>query len=518
MDQSLANVVDEAKERMRVFTRGSRNDAGYTAARQTMNARLERRPAIIAECNYTADVAFWMKKANEVPALRELPLLVRSGGHQHEGRSTDAGLGNAALVLDLSHMTHISKITGGVVRIEPGAPLNGVTRTLAEAGVMIPVGGCGSVRAGGLTQGGGWGLSWRNVGMTIDKLAGATIVTPDGKTHGLGIDTPTDAPADEQDLATKLFWAIRGGGGGNFGVVTELAFNVTALPTEETLAFTAVWDQVDRYEVARAWARLLARHDDAANHKLDSFLRMAVTRGRGESPVTIGGRWRGSEADLRSEFAPLLTLGQGGRLTAVAMSEEQLHGVSSGSPDVAATQLLRTAAPDLEPHHWAIQVGAPTASGPATTCGFDAQRHKVSSSYPTADSHELLETLARLVDQTAAVDGANLYVSLHGMGGAASAPARNNTAYSWRTKPWLAQIQAWWFGAEHDAACLSWVERMRTGTKDVSEGAFISFPDENQPVERYYDAERLETLRKLKALVDPDRRMRFPLSLARGVG
>ncbi|MEV4257013.1 BBE domain-containing protein, partial [Spirillospora sp. NPDC049652] len=116
-------------------------------------------------------------------------------------------------------------------------------------GLAAAVGTVGSVGFAGLTLGGGYGTLIGVMGLGIDNMLAAEVVLADGR-------IVTADPHHEADL----FWALRGGGG-NFGVVTELRTRLhpSAMVTTGLLAFP--WDQAR--SVLRAWRTLTATADDA---------------------------------------------------------------------------------------------------------------------------------------------------------------------------------------------------------------------------------------------------------------
>ena len=134
----------------------------------------------------------------------------RSGGHSFQGFCASTGL-----VIDVSAMNQVSlSPDSAAVRIGAGALLIDIYRQLFDqAKVAIPGGTCPLVGIAGLTQGGGVGPFIRQYGLTLDRLLGAEIVTADGQVRRINAKQEPD-----------LFWAIRGGGGGNFGVVTSFDF------------------------------------------------------------------------------------------------------------------------------------------------------------------------------------------------------------------------------------------------------------------------------------------------------
>jgi FAD/FMN-containing dehydrogenase len=125
-----------------------------------------------------------------------------------------------------------------------GAQLLNVYRALANHGATIPSGSCPSVGIAGVTLGGGHGLAARAFGLTLDNVVEIEIVTADGCVR-------TVSRTSEPDL----FWALRGGGGGNFGVVTRFKFRVRRLPRVATGVFMSwPWSQASAALAAwQAW-------------------------------------------------------------------------------------------------------------------------------------------------------------------------------------------------------------------------------------------------------------------------
>jgi Berberine and berberine like len=92
-----------------------------------------------------------------------------------------------------------------------------------------------------VTLGGGMGLAGRAFGLTTDNLIGAQIVTADGRVRQVNKHTDPD-----------LLWALRGGGGGNFGVVTQLQFRIHPLPSSAAY-FNVSWPWSSAAEALSAW-------------------------------------------------------------------------------------------------------------------------------------------------------------------------------------------------------------------------------------------------------------------------
>jgi len=208
-------------------------DSDYDDSRALFNAMIDKRPAAIAYCVDTEDVAAAVRYGTE----HGLRIAVRGGGHN------GAGLGSVddGLVIDLSAMNAIEVDTPAkMARVGGGALLRDVLTATHEHGLTVPVGIIGTTGVGGLTLGGGMGHLTRGMGLTIDNLFAATVVLADGSI------VQTDGERDPD-----LFWALRGGGG-NFGVVTSFSFRCHPLST--VLAGPVLYDIGDAAEIL-AWYR-----------------------------------------------------------------------------------------------------------------------------------------------------------------------------------------------------------------------------------------------------------------------
>jgi FAD/FMN-containing dehydrogenase len=183
------------------------SDHGYDEARRVHNGLIDKRPALVARCHGTADVADSVKLARELG----LEVAVRGGGHNVAGRATiDNGL-----MIDLQPMkgiyvdTHARRVVaqGGVLWKE----LNRETQVhgLATTGGVV-----GSTGIAGLTLGGGMGWLMPKYGLALDNLTSAELVMADGSVRRASAKDDAD-----------LFWAIRGGGG-NFGIASTLEYQL----------------------------------------------------------------------------------------------------------------------------------------------------------------------------------------------------------------------------------------------------------------------------------------------------
>ncbi len=201
-----ASALDALRPRLRgtAITAGS---AEYDTARLLYNRMHDRHPALIVRCRDAGDVAATVAFARETG----LPLAVRGGGHNVAGLgSVDGGI-----VADLSEMNEVMiDPAAKTARAGGGALWGDVDHAAAAFGLATPGGVLSTTGVAGLTLGGGFGHLTRRWGLCADNLLSAQVVTADGSIVTASASSNPD-----------LYWAIRGGGG-NFGVATELTLQL----------------------------------------------------------------------------------------------------------------------------------------------------------------------------------------------------------------------------------------------------------------------------------------------------
>nr|WP_310909663.1 FAD-binding oxidoreductase [Natrinema sp. 1APR25-10V2] len=168
---------------------------------------IDKRPALIVQCTGTADVVAAVDFARE----NDMEVSIHGGGHSVAGKAvTDGGL-----MIDLSEMDGVRvDRENRTVRVGAGALLGDVDHETQLFGLATPLGVVTETGVAGLTLNGGYGHLARKYGLAADNLTEVDIVTADGQVRMASEDRHAD-----------LFWAVRGGGG-NFGVVTSLEYEL----------------------------------------------------------------------------------------------------------------------------------------------------------------------------------------------------------------------------------------------------------------------------------------------------
>lgn len=212
-------------------------DDAYGAVRTGWNTAFDGYPAVVARCAATEDVVAAVRFARR----RGLPIAVRSGGHSHAGHATcDDGI-----VIDLGAMKRVS-VDGdrSVAVVGPGLTWGELNAAVEPDGLVAVGGHVSAVGVGGLVLGGGIGWFARSHGLACDNLVEARVVTATGEV----------VHASEADNA-ELLWGLRGGGG-NFGIVTELTLRLH--PIGPLLGGLLMYREEDTHEALRLFRDLSA--------------------------------------------------------------------------------------------------------------------------------------------------------------------------------------------------------------------------------------------------------------------
>jgi FAD/FMN-containing dehydrogenase len=254
--------------------------SAITALVRPWNAQVRARPSVVARCRTTADVQAAVRAARSAG----VPLSVLGGGHDWAGSAFREG----GLLVDLSEMRQVI-VEGAEARVAGGATVSDVLDAARPHGYAAAVGPVSSAGFAGLTLGGGFGTLDGVVGLGVDNLLSAEVVLADGR-------VVTTDPHREPDL----FWALRGGGG-NFGVVTELRtrLNPFATVTSGTIAFG--WDQAR--SVLRGWRDLTASADDALDVAVAA---MSIPAGLA---LVTRATWAGDPGQAAEQVARVRALG-----------------------------------------------------------------------------------------------------------------------------------------------------------------------------------------------------------------
>ena len=527
----------------------------YLQAKVISNSNFDLEPGAIAFPKTAKDVSLCINFCRE----HKVHLRIRSGGHQHEAMCS----ADNVLMIRMSGFNQMISLNEKKNKawIPVGKKLANVYYELELFGKTIPGGGCQSVNVGGLTQGGGWGSLTRLKGLTCDNILEAEVVLANGDI----------IKANANNQYRDLFWAIRGGGGGNFGVVTRFLFKLTTL----TGYYESIVWRLDRQyakSILEAWHKEMQGGDDDtiitvllhANYKdnrqnIDYPLIFACRRQEREEETLekwvkefLAKNCKTKIDDLKGKQTwksviyynspenqqPLLMGSSSLQIEGLQMLQEEERFfydiLQPGTSDVKTEEfyssledifdtMLNAEDTDTQIDQYIPSLPKP----PAMTC--DAPHpHKISSAFEKKGlkpSGKVFDTVIEHTKKEVDFSGANTYVTFHALGGKTLHDIKEH-AFFYGDRTYMIQIQSWW--SDHkdttNKEYIEWVRSLRDDLEPNVDGAFINFVDYNLvnypetadgrlKLLKYYYGENLDQLRKVKSTYDPDNHFEFQMSI-----
>lgn len=277
------------------YTRDDQADYGRLLT--FYNKRFECvRPDVLIYCTSARGVA----KALRWCKVNGLPFAVRSGGHSYEGLSRSRDV-----VIDVRGLNRIDfRPREHALRVGAGVSLGDIYRTIAPAGHAIPAGTCPTVGIAGHVTGGGIGFLVRQLGLASDSLTSVELVAADG-----GI-----VKADGRSNS-DLFWALRGGGQGSFGIITRMEFRTHEIRRVHTYNYKAEVAREQAVEFMVRWQDWI----DTAPKEISSVV--DINKTAQQLAIEVKGLTTGDERALQEGLEPALRmLDPGARLDLVKKS------------------------------------------------------------------------------------------------------------------------------------------------------------------------------------------------------
>jgi hypothetical protein len=451
----------------------------YSPARQLFDPRFDSvRPAAIAYCAAPADVQRCLAFGRQF----SLPLAPRAGGHSFAGYSTTTGL-----VLDVSRLNAVSvDAEAGTATIGAGARLIDVYAALAQHGLALPAGSCPTVGIAGLTLGGGVGVLGRKFGLTCDNLLAAQIVLADGRLLSC-----------DDSHYPDLFWALRGGGGGNFGVVTSFTFRTH--PVTTLTLFTLNWPWASAVDVVDAWQHWAPQ---APDELWSNCLLLSTSNQHADPLVRVNGVYVGGIAPLE-----VLLLQLTDRINTAPTTR---YVSESGLLDAMLVEANCEGQSVSECH---LPSQNPQGQVPRVTAGAR------SDYYTSALSRQGISILVSAIEkrQTTSTLGAG-GIGLDAYGGAINRVGAETTAFVHRNALFSAQYSANWKVSDPEAVITrnqTWLaDTWQTMRPYASGAAYQNYidPDLRDWQQAYYGS-NLARLQQVKAAYDPDNFFHFAQSI-----
>jgi FAD/FMN-containing dehydrogenase len=425
------------------------DDGGFATAKQVFNTNYNgSTPAAVVVPASVADV----QKAMAFASAHNLKVAPRGGGHSYVGAST----ANGTMVLDLRALPggiNYDAATGQVT-VSPATDLYALHQALAGAGRGIPTGTCPSVGAAGHALGGGLGAQSRHAGLMCDALTSASIVVPGGQ-------SATASSANNPDL----FWALRGGGGGNFGVTTSLTF--ATFPAGDVDVVNLNFPPQSFAQVLLGWQNWLRTADRGSWALADSTTDAMGTQCRIMATCPVG---------------------SGKTVASAIISAVGTQPTSTENHTFNYLDLVRY-----------LAVGNLNPSPLGYVGGSDV--------FPTI-SAGAAQGIASAVNAFPRGAGRMLAI-MHALDGALASVAPTATAFPWRRESALVQ---WYVETSGDpAAATSWLQTAHQVVRPYSVGGYVNYLEANDPPSRYFGA-NLARLTAVRQRYDPARIMFSGLS------
>jgi FAD/FMN-containing dehydrogenase len=439
-------------------------DPGYEEARSVWNGMIDRRPALVARCLGVADVVAGVNFARETG----IALSMKGGGHNIAGLA----VAESGLMLDLSLMRGVwVEASSRTARAQAGCLLGDVDRETQLHGLAAVLGFVSATGIAGLTLGGGFGYLSRRFGWTSDTVRSMEVVAADGRL----------VRASEQENP-DLFWGLRGGGG-NFGVLTSLEYELHPVGPE-VFGGAVAWRAEDAPEVLEMFRRRAA--DAPPELSLVAAMRVAPPAPwldpevHGEPIVMLVACDTGSLARAEERLAPIKAFGK------------PVGDVLKRRPYVTQQSLLDVTQPRGRRYYW-------------------------KSEYLPAVSSDLL---AKVREHAARITSPHSAVIVFPLGGAVGGRPADHSAVGNRDAVAVLNIAASWDKEAEDAAHVEWARSTWRDMRRFSTGGtYVNFLTEEETTDRLAAAygANLARLAQVKARWDPTNLFRVNKNIAPAV-
>ena len=445
--------------------------SSYESTRLVYDLRFDSaRPAAIAYCATPTDVQRTIDFARR-HAITPTP---RCGGHSYAGYSTGSGL-----IIDVTPMNRVV-VNGRTARVDAGTRLIDLYTAVAGRGVLVPGGSCPTVGIAGLALGGGVGVLGRKYGLTTDAIEEVTIVTADARVLRVGPTTESD-----------LYWACRGGGGGNFGVVTSL--HLATHPIPPLALFTLEFPWAAAGDLFHAWTHWIAKAPDELWSNC-----LLLSAGVGGLIARSTGVYVGETSSLTGLVNELVTAVGTAPTTNFVGADTYLRAmfVEAGCAELTLAQ---------------CQLTAPGSAGTLARSAFAAKSAYFAKTPPHVGIAAITSAVERFHSELPELGGG---LAFDGLGGAINAVAPGATAFVHRDSLCQLQMTAnWGSGTDSStaAAVHRWLAQSASSLAPYTNGeAYQNYIDPTlADWEHAYYGRNLRRLRSIRRRYDPDSVFKF---------
>jgi FAD/FMN-containing dehydrogenase len=426
---------------------------GYAASHQLFNPRWDAvQPAGVVRAGNATDVRTSILFARK----NRLVLVPKGGGHSYVGASTIS----QGLMVDLGAIRAMS-YANGVLTVGAGARLYDVHAFLDRYGRSLPTGTCPTVGVAGLALGGGMGIHTRTSGLTCDRIVSMGVITADGVARNVSATSDAD-----------LFWALRGSGGGNLGIVTS--FRLATIPATKLGFFRLTWPESKAAAVVRGW---------------QTFAQSA--------PTTTWGNLHIDALSNGTLSIHVLGVATTGSATAAAAQLEKLVGSRASARSIT-----------VKTHLEAVRYlgGGTTSPRTGFLAGSDVLKGPMDSATISALLGAMKAAARAQVPASAIIDP---------LGGQAAKQPAGGASWPWRSA--LGVIQ-WYSGlAAHPTSAQlgvaqNFISNGHRAVRTASAGGYVNYVEAGRPVSTYYGAS-LARLQAVKKKYDPSNFFHAPYTL-----
>lgn len=418
----------------------------YEQARQEWNRSIQKFPYAIVYCKNHNDVSNAIRFARK----NNIPIRIRSGGHNYEGYSID----NKAIVIDVSKLNKIKiDYRKNTVSIQGGVNNTTLYNFVSSKGYPFPGGACPTVGVSGYASGGGWGYSSRYLGLGCDSLTEIKL-----------IDYKGCLITANKFINSDLFWACRGAGGGNFGVIVSMTFKLPPKVNKVTLFEISYLNiskacQIKFFDIWQKWIR-------TADNKLNMKGGLYNSKSEGIY-IRCSGLFYGTPKELQKIIKPFKNI-RGFNITTNYLSFlEAMNKIGSTYP----------------PFEYFKSTG------------------RFVCRYYSLDE---IKHLVDIINQERPAGSILTALNIYGLGGKVNKINKFDTAFYYRDARYIMLIQSVWENNKNKAKNVRWVNGNFKYLYSITTGSYINFPYSPLPNYQYdYYGKNVYALQCVKYKYDP---------------
>ena len=437
-------------------------------------------------------------RTRKTEEYQNFQIAIRGGRHSYIGASTVS----KGVVVDVSRFNYVSQLDDkGLMTVGAGITLGELYYQLWDTTpkrLLYPGGTCPTVGLSGLTLGGGQGIIGRRYGLSVDQVVEIQMVNSTGDVMIIN-----ETSYDSQDL----FWALRGGGNGNFGIVYQFTLMRYEIPEVNTDYLIYFFDPSDWHAIIKEWQELIT--SPAFKNYSDVWTQLTVT----PTQMYIAVHTSGTEQERAS------------------LNIESLANVQGTTPSgyYSNTSYIECSyAPNNYSGCIAFWAGCTTDNQCGTTQDLEKCRQlptdcggepfRMNSGYQSGPlSDDGIQTIINYILQVEKATGCqNASIQLDTLGGMINKVAPDATAFPHRNNTVTYQFLSYFVSPCNETAMIAWQDAFyKSMSNYMSPGAYRNYANLNLTNynERYF-LQNLPKLENIKAFRDPNNIFSYSQSIA----